>query len=89
MAAARDTRVRLTALLNEGYSKSQAAGTLGMAKTTSLRWARRYLGNYLGSGDIKLQENGESYIMLSYKHCILRLTQLEILNLDDWDGKDM
>ena len=43
MAAARDTRVRLTALLDEGYSISQAAGRLGMAKTTALRWARRYL----------------------------------------------
>ena len=32
MAAARDTRVRLTALLDEGYSISQAAGRLGMAK---------------------------------------------------------
>ena len=43
MAAARDTRVRLTALLVEGYSISQATGRLGMAKTTALRWARRYL----------------------------------------------
>ena len=43
MAAARDTRVRLTDLLDEGYSISQAAGRLGMAKTTELRWHSRYL----------------------------------------------
>ena len=43
MAASRGTRVRLTALLDEGYSISQVAGRLGMAKTTVLRWARRYL----------------------------------------------
>ena len=29
---------------------------------------------YLGLRETKLQENGESYIMLSYMHCILRLT---------------
>ena len=34
----------------------------------------RYLGKYLGLREIKLQENGESYMMLSYMHCILRLT---------------
>ena len=33
-----------------------------------------YLGRYLGLREMKLQENGESYIMLSYMHCILRLT---------------
>ena len=33
--------------------------------------------------EIKLQENGESYIMLSYMHCILRITSLGILNRDD------
>ena len=32
------------------------------------------LGRYLGLRKMKLQENGESYIMLSYMHCILRLT---------------
>ena len=41
-----------------------------------------YLGRYLGLRKTKLQENGESYIMLSYMHCILRLTQLGILNRD-------
>ena len=29
---------------------------------------------------MKLQENGESYIILRYTHCILRLTLLGILN---------
>ena len=43
MTAARDTRVRLIALLDEGYSISQVTGRLGMAKTTALRWALRYL----------------------------------------------
>ena len=37
----------------------------------------------------KLQENGESYILLSYTHCILRLTLLGILNREDWDGQHM
>ena len=36
---------------------------------------------------MKLQENVESYIMLSYTHCILRLTLLGILNRDDCDGQ--
>ncbi|KAJ4443093.1 hypothetical protein ANN_04743 [Periplaneta americana] len=43
MAAARETRIRLTALLDDGYSISQAADRLGMAKATAKRWARRYL----------------------------------------------
>ncbi|KAJ4432787.1 hypothetical protein ANN_21426 [Periplaneta americana] len=43
VAAARETRIRLTALLDDGYSISQAAHRLGMAKTTAKRWARRYL----------------------------------------------
>ena len=30
----------------------------------------------------KLKDNGESDIMLSYMHCILRLTELGILNRD-------
>ena len=38
------------------------------------------LGRYFGLREMKLQENGESYIMLSYMYCILRLTQLGILN---------
>ena len=33
-----------------------------------------YLGRYLGLRKTKLQENGESYIMLSYMHCILHQT---------------
>ena len=33
-----------------------------------------YLGRSLGLREMKLQEHGESYIMLSYMHCILRLT---------------
>ena len=33
-----------------------------------------YLGRYLGLRKTKLQENGESYIMLNYMHCILGLT---------------
>ena len=33
---------------------------------------------------MKLQENGESYKMLSYTHCILRLTLLGILNRDNY-----
>ena len=32
-----------------------------------------YLARYLGLRKTKLQENGESYIILSYMHCILRL----------------
>ena len=48
---------------------------------------KKYLGRYLGLREIKLRENGESYIMLSYTHCILRLTLLGILNRDD--GQDM
>ena len=32
-----------------------------------------HLGKYLGIREIKLQEDGESYIMLSYMHCILHL----------------
>ena len=32
-----------------------------------------YLRRYLGLRVMKLQENGESYIMLSYMHCILSL----------------
>ena len=39
--------------------------------------------------EIKLQENVESYIMLSYRRYIIHLTYLAILNLDDWDGQDM
>ena len=49
----------------------------------------KYLGRYLGLREIKLQENGESYVMLSYTHCILRLTLLGILNRDDSNGQDM
>ena len=48
----------------------------------------KYLGRYLGLRKTKLQENGESYIMLSYMHCILRLTYLGVLNQGDWDGQD-
>ena len=33
-----------------------------------------YLGRYLGLRKTKLQSNGESYTMLNYMHCILRLT---------------
>ena len=51
MAAARDTRVRLTGLLDEGYSISQAAGRLEIAKTIELRWARRDLET--GGGGLK------------------------------------
>ena len=39
----------------------------------------QYLGSYLGLGLVKLQENGESYTMLSYMHCFLRLTQYRTL----------
>ena len=34
----------------------------------------KYLGRYLGLRKTKLQENGESYIMMSHMHCILRQT---------------
>ena len=33
-----------------------------------------YLGRYLRLRKTKLQANGESYTMLSYMHCIIRLT---------------
>ena len=33
-----------------------------------------YLGRYLGLSEMKLQENGESYIMMSNMHCIICLT---------------
>ena len=35
---------------------------------------RKYLGRYLGLRKTLLQENGESYVMLSYMHCILHQT---------------
>ena len=41
-------------------------------------------GRYLGVIEMKLWENGESCIMLSYMHCIRRLIWLGILNGDDW-----
>ena len=47
------------------------------------------LRKIFGVREMKLQENGESYIMLSYTHCIVRLTLLGILNRDDRDGQDM
>ena len=34
----------------------------------------KVLRNIFGVRQTKLQDNGESYIMLSYMHCILRLT---------------
>ena len=34
----------------------------------------KVLGIYLGLIEMKLQENGENCIMLSYMHCILHLT---------------
>ena len=34
----------------------------------------KYLQRYLGVREIKLEEKGESFIMLSYMHCMLRLT---------------
>ena len=38
------------------------------------------LGRYLELREMKLQENGESYTMLTYRHCILCLMLLGILN---------
>ena len=52
-------------------------------------WRIKYLGRYLGLREIKLQENGENYIILSYTHCILFLTLLGILNRDDLNGQGM
>ena len=49
----------------------------------------RELGRYLGLREMKSPENGERYIMLSYMHCILRLTLLGVLNRDYCDGWDM
>ena len=40
----------------------------------------RYLARYLGLRETKLQENGESYIIMSYMYCILCLTLLGILS---------
>ena len=37
----------------------------------------KHLERYLELREMKLQENGKSYIMLSYMHCILLLTELE------------
>ena len=49
----------------------------------------KVLRKIFGAKRMKLQDNGESYIMLSYTHCIIRLTLLGILNRDDLDGQDM
>ena len=47
--------------------------SLTLRKEHSLRvFENKVLGRYLGLGEMKFQENGESYIMLSYMHCILR-----------------
>ena len=47
----------------------------------------KVLGKKFGLREMKLQETGESYIKLSYTHCILRLTLLGILNRDNrWPG---
>ncbi|KAJ4446448.1 hypothetical protein ANN_13144 [Periplaneta americana] len=50
IAAVIETRIRLKALLDDGYSMSQAADRLGIAKTTAKRWARRYLETGWGGG---------------------------------------
>ena len=42
-----------------------------------------YLGKYLGLGETKLQENGESYLVLSNMHFILPPNNYKILNRDD------
>ena len=53
------------------------------------RYSRiKYLGRYFGLRETNLQENEERYIIMSYTHCILRLTLLGILNQDvlRWAG---
>lgn len=62
MAASRESRIRLTALLDEGYSVSQAADRLGMAKTTARRWARRYLETGRGGGVERRRGSGRPRI---------------------------
>ena len=59
------------------------------AHATACSTAVEYLGKYLRLRETKLQENGESCIMLNYVQCILHITKLIILNRDDWDGQDM
>ena len=43
----------------------------------------KVLRKIFGLRETKLKENGESYIILSYMHSILRLTQLGVLNRDN------
>ena len=43
----------------------------------------KVLRKIFGAKKTKFQENGESYIMLSYMHCIFRLTLLGILNREE------
>ena len=49
----------------------------------------KVLRKIFGAKRDEIKENGENYIMLSYTHCILRLTLLGILNRDDSDGQGM
>ena len=49
----------------------------------------KVLRKIFGTKRNEITGNGESYIIMSYTHCILRLTLLPILNQDDWDGQDM
>ena len=44
--------------------------------------ANEVLKKIFGAKRDEITGNGESYVMLSYMHCILRLTQLGILNRD-------
>ena len=45
--------------------------SLTLREEHRLRVFEKNLGRYLGLREMKLQKNGESYIMLSYMHCIL------------------
>ena len=43
----------------------------------------KMLRKIFGAKRDEIEENGESYIILSYMHCILHLTILGVLNRDD------
>ena len=52
------------------YCMAVKLGLSPWVRSTGYECSRiKYLGRYLGLGEMKLQGNGESYIMLSYMHC--------------------
>ena len=47
--------------------------SLTLREEHRLRIFENKVGRYLGPRETKLQESGESYIMVSYMHCLLHL----------------